>query len=126
MVVLLSDGQSNQGPNPMEVAEQAANYGVRVYTVGIGSPEGAVLNFFGRSIRVQLDEAALKNIAQRTYGSYYKADSETDLVEIYETLSTQLVFETEKTELTAFFTAMAIVVLLAAGALSLLWLNRLP
>jgi Ca-activated chloride channel family protein len=126
VVVLLSDGQSNQGPNPMEVAGQAALHGVRIFTVGVGSPEGAVLNFWGRSIRVQLDEAELKGIAATTYGTYFKAESETDLVQIYEALSTQLVMEREKTELTAIFTAIAAVVLLVAGYLSLLWLNRLP
>ena len=56
----------------------------------------------------------------------FKADSETDLREIYENLSTQLVFEAEQTELTALFTGLAAVLLLVAGALSLLWFNRLP
>jgi len=75
---------------------------------------------------VQLDEETLKSIAERTGASYFKADSETDLREIYENLSTQLVFEAEQTELTALFTALAAVFLLVAGMLSLLWFNRLP
>jgi Ca-activated chloride channel family protein len=126
VIVLLSDGQSNQGPDPLEVAQRAANLGVRVYTVGVGSPEGTVLRIYGRSIRVRLDESALKSISQATAASYYKADSETDLRDVYEALSTQLVMETEKTELTAFFTAGAMAILLLAGTLSLLWFNRLP
>jgi len=126
VIVLLTDGQSNQGPDPLEVADRAAGHGIRVYTVGIGSTEGAVLNFFGRSVRVRLDEFVLKGIAQKTYGSYYTAGSEEELLRIYETLSTELVFENEETELTAFFTAFAAVVLLAAAFLSMLWLNRLP
>jgi Ca-activated chloride channel family protein len=126
VVVLLSDGQSNQGPNPLAAADQAAVSGVRIYTVGVGSPEGSILYFFGRSVRVRLDEASLRTIADKTGGNYFKADSETDLRSIYETISTELVFETEKTELTALFTAFAAVLLLVAGTLSLLWLNRLP
>lgn len=126
IVILLSDGQSNSGVRPLDAAEQASNRGVRVYTVGIGSPEGTVLNVDGYSVRVRLDEETLKAIAQRTSASYSKAESETDLSNIYGNLSTRLVFKKEKTELTAVFTGAATVLLLAAGALSLLWFNRLP
>lgn len=126
IVVLLSDGQSNVGPRPQDVVEQAANRGVRVYTVGVGNPEGAVLRIQGRSIRVRLDEETLKRIAERTNGNYFKAESETDLGEVYRDLSTRLVFKPERTELTAGFTALSAVFLLSAGVLSLLWFNRLP
>ena len=125
-VVLLSDGQSNQGPPVMEIAQKASDLGVRVYTVGVGSSQGGVIAIRGRSIRVRLDEDSLKAVADETNGAYFKADSETDLYDIYETLSSDLVFETGKTELTAVFTGFAILVLLAAGILSQLWLNRLP
>jgi Ca-activated chloride channel family protein len=123
---LLSDGESTRGPAPLEIIEQASNRGVRVYTVGVGSHEGTILNFRGRSVRVRLDEETLKSIAQRTGASYFKADSETNLREIYENLSTQLVLEKEQTELTALFTALAVVFLLVAGTFSMLWFNRLP
>ena len=78
------------------------------------------------SARVRLDEVTLKRIAQETDGTYFKADSETNLADIYKSLSTKLVFKTEQTELTAGFTAAAAVVMLAAGGLSLLWFSRLP
>ncbi|MBI2860838.1 MAG: VWA domain-containing protein [Chloroflexi bacterium] len=126
VIVLLSDGASNTGPLPLDVAEEAAERGVRIYAVGLGSADGTILRADGFSIRVRLDEETLKRIAQTTYGQYYKADSDTDLVSIYENLSTRLVFHTEKTELTALFTAFAGVLLLAAGTLSMLWFNRLP
>lgn len=125
-MVLLSDGQSNAGPRPLDVSRQATNRGVRIYTVGVGSPEGTVLRVEGRSVRVRLDEETLKAIADETDGTYFKADSETDLREIYEGLSSDLVFTTEKTELTFIFTGVAGVFLLGAGVLSLLWFNRLP
>ena len=126
IIVLLSDGQSNTGPSPLQVAKQASERGVRVYTVGVGSPDGTVLRFDGRSIRVRLDEETLKNIADETDASYFKADSETGLLDIYENLSTRLVFKAEQTEITAGFTGLATVLLLIAGTLSLLWFNRLP
>lgn len=126
VIVLLSDGQSNVGPRPLDVVEQAANRGVRVYTVGVGSPGGTVLRFEGRSVRVLLDEATLKRIAEATGAQYFKADSQTDLRDIYENLSTRLVLKPEQTELTAGFSGLATVLLLIAGTLSLLWFNRLP
>jgi Ca-activated chloride channel family protein len=125
VIILLSDGQSNTGPPPLDIAQQASNRGVRVYTVGLGSSEGTVLRTEGFSIRVRLDEAALKQIAQETGAQYFKAESETDLSDIYGNLSTQLVFKAEQTELTALFTAFSAALLLVAGILSLLWFHRL-
>jgi Ca-activated chloride channel family protein len=124
VIVLLTDGQTTQGPDPLAAAQIAADLGVRVYTVGLGTEEGAILNFFGRSMRVQLDEEALQIIADRTRGQYFRADSETDLEEIYRSLSTQLVLEREKTEITALFAALGATAMAAAGLLSMLWFHR--
>ncbi len=126
VIVLLSDGESNVGVRPMEAVVQAVNRGVRVYTVGVGNPGGTILRIEGRAIRVRLDEETLKNIAEKTSGAYFKAESETDLGTIYENIATRLVIKAEQTELTAFFTAFAAVALLVAGMLSLLWFHRLP
>jgi Ca-activated chloride channel family protein len=126
IIVLLSDGQSNTGPLPLEMAAQAYAKGVRIYTVGLGSPDGTILNFYNMSIRVRLDEETLKRIADKTDGAYFKADSETELENIYSNLGTKLVFKQEKTEITALFAAFAAVLFIAAGSLSLLWFNRLP
>jgi Ca-activated chloride channel family protein len=62
-VVLLSDGQSNQGPEPLDAANTAANLGVRVYTVGVGTKAGAIINFGTFSFHATLDEATLRQIA---------------------------------------------------------------
>ena len=126
VVVLLSDGVSNAGVPPLQAVKQAASRGVRVFTVGVGNPSGTILNFEGRSMRVRLDEETLKRIAEETDAGYFKADSETDLRQIYETLSTQVIFKPEQTELTVGFAGFATVLLLIAGALSLLWFSRLP
>ena len=126
VVVLLSDGQSNSGPRPLDIIDQAAVRGVRVYTVGLGSPDGAVVRFQGRAARVVLDEPTLKAAAQATGAQYFRATNETDLREIYQDLGRKLVFKTERTEITSGFSGAAAVLLLAAGGLSLLWFNRLP
>ncbi len=126
IVVLMSDGQSNTGPHPLEAVEQAAVRGIKVFTVGLGSPEGTVLRIFNRSIRVRLDEETLKGIAQRTGAVYFKAETDTDLRTIYENLGTKLVFEPQRTEITAIFVALSAVFLLATGVFSLAWFSRLP
>jgi len=126
VVVLLSDGESNVGPRPLDVVKQVADRGVRVYTVGVGSPQGTILNVQGRMIRVRLDEETMIKIAEETSGEYFKADTESDLKTVYENLSTRVVFRAEQTELTALFTGGAMVFVLLAGALSLLWFSRLP
>ncbi len=125
-IVLLSDGDNNEAPDPLAAAQAAADRGVRVYTVGIGSPQGAVVHINGFSIRTQLDEGMLRQISQLTGGAYYNAESEKDLLQIYENLQPQLVLKTEKTEVTAFFAGAGIVVLLLGGMLSLVWFGRLP
>ena len=125
VVVLLTDGQTTQGPDPIQAADIAADLGVRIYTVGLGTPEGAVLGFSGRSFRVVLDETTLRAIADTTDAEYYKADTETDLRKIYEQLAAELVFEREKTEITALFTALAAVFAMVAAGLSFAWFGRM-
>jgi Ca-activated chloride channel family protein len=126
IVVLVTDGENNVAPAPLDVAPEAAKLGIRVYTIGIGTPEGTILKVQGRSVRVRLDEQTLKKIADATQADYFNASSETDLKKVYENLSTHLVIRTERTEITALFTALAAAFALAAGALSLFWFNRLP
>ncbi len=125
-IVLLSDGENNQFPAPLDIVDRVTSYGIHVYTVGVGSPNGTVLHIWGRSIRTRLDETTLKRIAEVSGGTYYNASNETDLRSIYENLPTHLVMRTEKTEITALVTAAAAVLSLLAGVLSLLWFNRLP
>jgi Ca-activated chloride channel family protein len=125
-IILLTDGQNNQFPPPLAILDQAISRGIRVYTVGVGTPSGAVLNLEGRQIRTSLDETTLKAIAQDTDAEYFLATSEADLKKVYENLTTQLVFKNEKTEVTALFTLVAAMFSIVASALSLLWFNRLP
>ncbi len=126
VVVLLTDGENNEAPDPIDTAQSAVDRGVRIYTVGIGSAEGTILHIGGRSIRTRLDEATLQQIAQLTDGTYYNASTEQDLVKVYENLNTQFTLKTEKTEITAIFTGVGILLSLLASTLSLLWFSRLP
>ena len=125
-IILLSDGQNNQFPAPLQIIGEAISRGIRVYTVGVGSAEGTILRLQGRQIRTRLDEATLKQIAELTEAEYYNASNSADLREVYEKLSTQLVLREQKTEVTSYLTAIAAVLSILAGAFSLLWFNRLP
>ena len=125
-IVLMSDGQNNQFPPPLDVIDQAVSRGVRVYTIGVGSAAGAIVRLQGRAVRTALDETTLKKIAEVTDAQYFNANTEADLRAVYENLTTQLVVRNEKTELTAYATLIAAILAVFAGAFSLLWFNRLP
>jgi len=124
-IILLTDGQRTTGPDSLEAARMAADRGVRIFTVGIGTKGGETIGFEGWSMRVRLDEETLKNIANVTHGEYFYAGNATDLVKVYKTLNSRLVLEKKETEITALLSAAAAVMVLLAAALSLLWFNRI-
>jgi len=124
-IILLTDGQTTTGPDPIESARIAADRGVRVYTVGIGTQGGETIGAEGWSMRVRLDEQALKQIATITQGEYFYAGTAADLQKIYKNLNTKLFFEQRETEISALFAAAAAVLALLSGLLSLLWFNRI-
>lgn len=118
VIVLLSDGRTNVGIDPLDAARLAADRGVRVFTVGFGTAEGGFVDFGGGWMRTQLDEETLKAIAEITGGQYFHARTETDLNNAYAALTTQFVAETRRTEVTAFAAALALLLLVAAVGLS--------
>jgi Ca-activated chloride channel family protein len=124
-IILLTDGQATTGPDPVEAARMAAERGVRVFTVGVGTPNGEILVGEGWSMRVRLDEETLKTIASVTQAEYFYAGTAIDLKKIYQALNARFVMEKKETEITAFFAATAALTLLIAGLLSLLWFNRI-
>ena len=126
IIILLTDGESNVGPDPIDAARQASKRGVRIYTIGIGTVAGTILHVQGQSIRVKVDETTLKNVADLTDGSYYNAADAEGLVAIYDKVGAETVLRTEKTEVTFLFAGASIVLAAIAGFFSLLWFNRLP
>jgi Ca-activated chloride channel family protein len=126
VIVLLTDGENNESPDPFAAAQAAADRGVRINTVGIGSPAGVILHVNGITVHTQLDEATLQQIADMTDGVYYNAANEQDLNKIYNNLTPQLVVKPEKTEMTAVFAGAGLLVFLVGATLSFLWFSRLP
>jgi len=124
VIILLTDGQRTTGPDSVMAARLAADRGVRIFTVGVGTPEGKIVGFDGWSMHVRLDEETLRAISDLTRGEYFYAGSAPDLKKIYQTMNSRLVMETKKTEIGAFFSAGAALLVLLAAGLSLAWFNR--
>lgn len=145
IVVLLTDGASNTGPEPIDAAQQAVTRGVRVYTIGFGSAEGGDLEpvcerqFLGNEpgggglgglsgglsggggglggFRRGIDEDTLRQVADATGGTYYPAESAAELQKVFEGLPTTLITKREVVEVSAGFVGLG--GLLAAFALLL-------
>ena len=124
-IIMLTDGQRTTGVDPLEAAKLAADRGIRVYTVGIGTVDGETIGFEGWSMRVRLDEETLKAIAQKTNAEYFYAGTAQDLKKVYESLSSKLTVEKKETEISALFAMIAAGLALLSAALSLLWFNRI-
>jgi Ca-activated chloride channel family protein len=103
----------------------AADHGIRVFTIGFGSPAGGPAMMDGYSIYMAFDEATLKAIAQLTEAEYFHAGSADELKKVYQALSAKFVLAKEEREVTAVAAALAALLALAAGMLSLFWFSRL-
>ena len=123
-IILLTDGQRTSGVDSMEAAKMAADRGVRVYTVGVGTVDGETIGFEGWSMRVKLDEETLKGIARATNAEYFYAGTAGDLQKVYETLSSRLAIEKKETEVSGLLALAAAALALLSGGLSLAWFNR--
>lgn len=123
-IILLTDGQRTTGVDTLEAAQMAADRGVRVYTVGVGTVDGEVIGFEGWSMRVRLDEDVLKEVARATQGEYFYAGTAENLKQVYESLGSRLTVEKKETEVTALLALVAAVLVLLSAGLSLFWFNR--
>lgn len=124
-IILLTDGQRTTGVDTMEATKMAADRGVRIYTVGVGTVDGETIGFEGWSMRVRLDEETLKQVATRTAGEYFYAGTAENLKKVYETLSSRLTVEKKETEVSALLALVAAALATAAAALSVFWFNRI-
>ncbi len=126
IILLMTDGENTEPPDPIEAAQTAIEQGVRIYTVGVGSPSGTELEIDGFRVYTQLNEDLLKQIALLTEGEYYHASDAGELQDIYENIDPGFVVKPEKMEITAVLTGVSLVILLMGALASLLWLGRIP
>jgi len=125
-IILITDGENTAPPEPFDAAQLAADRGVRIYPIGIGSPSGVTLEVEGFMVHTRLDEPMLQQIAQLTEGGYFNATNAEDLRTIYDELDPQLVIRRESMEITALLAGVAALFFLLGAACSLAWFGRLP
>mgnify|MGYP001029167604 FL=1 len=128
-IVLLSDGASTRGIDPVEAAQEARRLRIPIYTVALGTDQGTITvprSDGSMEVRpVPPDPETLRRVARASGGRAYTAATAGDLSEVYRRLGSQLGRREERRELTAGFAGAAAVLLLAGGALSLRWFGRL-
>ena len=123
-VVLLSDGDNTAALDPLALASVAAQAGVRIFPIGIGSPNGAVVDIDGFQVATALDANLLRGVAKRSGGTYFSAGDATALRKVYDSIDLHLTIAGRKTEITAFFAAGGLLLFLAAAGLSMRWYGR--
>lgn len=138
IIVLLTDGASNTGMDPLEAAQQAADRGIRVYTIGFGTVEGGIMDCgrgypddgrfgfgpqfaSGSGFRRGIDEQTLIEIAEITDGEYYSAESAGELDEVFEDLPTSQIMNHETIEISAAFVGLGVIMAALAFGLALIW-----
>ena len=129
-IVLLSDGSQTRGIlQPLDGARRAKSYGIPVYTIALGTPDGQITinrGGFERTIPVPPDPYTLRAISRATGGQFYEARDQTKLNKVYESLGSRLGRTQKKREATYAFLGGSALLLVAAGLLSVRWLQRLP
>ena len=123
-IILLSDGRRTTGVDTLEAAKMAADRGVRIYVVGLGTPDGHAAEGYGMAMYLQLDEPTLREVARMTGGEYHHAGTAEALRSVYQKLGSRLQTQTRDTELTALLAMLAAILIVAASALSVLWFGR--
>ncbi|APW38554.1 ABC transporter ATP-binding protein [Rhodoferax koreense] len=123
-IILLTDGRRTTGVDTQQAAKMAADHGVKVYAVGLGTVDGEVASSEGWSMYLRLDEPSLKAVAATTQGEYFYAGTAENLRTVYEHLSTRMRVEARETELSGLLALAAALLAVVAAALSLWWFNR--
>lgn len=126
IILMFSDGEDTSEQDPTSIAELASSAGIRVFPVGLGSDEGAVIELDGFSVGTVLEEQTLQDIAARTNGTYFRATETAELAPITDTVERELTVEPEDIEITALFAVVALVLATVAAGLRLLWTGRMP
>ncbi len=127
-IVLISDGGSDQGSDPIAAAAQAASLHIPVYTVSVGTAHGTIPERRGNrtiAVPVPVSSTELQQIAQRSGGRSFQAGNASGLSDVYAHLARQLGHTRVWKSLTGVLAACALGLLAIAGLLSLTWFGRL-
>jgi Ca-activated chloride channel homolog len=126
-IVVMSDGETTEGRPDEEAASVAAQAGIAVDTIAFGTPDGVISDpETGEEVPVAVVPEPLQQTAETTGGDFYEADSLGSLSTAYEDIGTVVGTEEQKRDVGGWFVGLGLAVLAGAGALSLLWSQRLP
>jgi Ca-activated chloride channel homolog len=125
-IVLLSDGKTTTGRDPVDVARQARAADVPIYTVALGTAGGTITGSGGSILPVPPDPETMAEIAAASGGESFDVEDAEQLDAVYERLGSQIATRPEQREITAGFAAGGVALLVAAAALSLRAGSRLP
>lgn len=126
IIVLYSDGEDTSEGDPLPLVELAAQAGIRVYPVGVGTVEGTTLDVDGFSVSTALNEDSLIELADQSNGTYFLADEQDDLGAATESIERDLTIDEENIEVSALFAVAAVGLLAVAGLASMSATRRLP
>ena len=124
-IILLSDGKTTEGRDPIEVAREAARLRIPVYTVALGTPDGVVAGGLGGFIPVPPDPETLRQMSRVSGGQAFEVEDGDELQGVYEKLGSSVGTRPDQQELTAGFAGGGLLLLLAAFGTSLYWRARL-
>ncbi len=124
-IILLSDGRRTTGVDTLAAAKMAADRGVRIYVVGLGTVNGDAATPESLPIYMQLDEPTLREVARMTGGEYHHAGTAEQLRSVYENMGSRVQVLTRETEITALLAMASALLALMAGVLSVLWFRRI-
>ncbi|MBO0868362.1 MAG: VWA domain-containing protein, partial [Micromonosporaceae bacterium] len=124
-IVLLSDGENTGGPDTEAATALAADAGVHIETIGIGTVEGTTIEVDGFQVATALNEDVLTQIAQATAGSYHRASDAQALDQVYRSLDLRITAKPELVELTGAVVALAVLLLTIGGLLMITWYGRI-
>jgi Ca-activated chloride channel homolog len=124
-IVLLSDGEDTGGPDALAAAGLAADAGVHIDTIGVGTVAGTTITVDGYQVATALDEDLLTQIAQTTAGSYHRASDAQALDNVYRSLDRRITTKPEFVELTGAVVAAAVLLLTIGGLLMIAWYGRI-
>jgi Ca-activated chloride channel homolog len=125
-IVLLSDGETTTGRDPVEVAREARRVHIPIHTVALGTDEGIIRTPDGSMIPVEPDPETMREIANASGGRSFEAENADDVSHIYETLGSRVATKKEQREITVAFAAGGGLLLAAAAAFGLRTTARLP
>jgi len=125
-IVIFSDGVSNLGVDPNVAISLAVEGKVKVYGVGVGTPNGSVMTVDNQLVLVPFDATLLRQLSRAAGGQYFEIAQREELRKVYRQLGRSIGWERRRTEVTSFLAGAAGILMMIGAVFSMLWFRRVP